>query len=457
MNVRTFYANSMTEAIRAIKEELGPDAVILSSRRVRKWGNAFGILGSSALEVMAAVEAEPIGIGEDERGTAHQEPQERSAVRPGAAESGFQASLQAALRPTSQSIAHYAQATSAERSTEPAGRSSAGIGEGNRPRLDREPSATVSPASPKDLAVSLQGLYADLLGQGLRAETAHRALRELQNTLRDPDRTVPHFMLPLLRGVLASRLRAAGPLLGAHDCQKVIIFVGPSGVGKTTTIAKLAAHYRLEEKRSVAMVTIDNYRPAAVEQLRLYANVLGIDLAIASTCDEARACIGHLGQAELVLVDTPGFNPRRREPWDEWKALAGLPYQLEVHLVLSATTRIQDIEAAVARCAEAPGLRLLFTKLDETCGYGSVFEAGHQTGIPLSYWGTGPRVPEDLALAEPDRLTDLILGSTVPIREAPEKHTADGRPPSRAAVARQARSTMPSSASVTSAREHEHE
>lgn len=456
MNVRTFYANSMTEAIRAIKEELGPDAVILSSRRVRKWGNAFGILSTSALEVMAAVETAP--IGEDERSVAHQESHERSTSRTAPAEPCFEANLQAALRPAAQSLAHYAKATGQEGSAESASRSQATAGEGTRPRLDRQPSATVPPASPADLAVSLQGLYADLLGQGLRAETAHQALRELQNTLRDPDRTVPHFMLQLLRGVLASRLRSAGPLLGAHDCQKVVVFVGPSGVGKTTTIAKLAAHYRLEEKRSVAMVTIDNYRPAAVEQLRLYANVLGIELAIASTCEEARACISHLGQAELVLVDTPGFNPRRREPWDDWKALAGLPYQLEVHLVVSATTRIQDIEAAVARCADAPGLRLLFTKLDETCGYGSVFEAGHQTGIPLSYWGTGPRVPEDLALAEPDRLTDLVLGSTVPIRETPGKHIADGRPASRAAVTRQGRdTTIPSSVSVTSAREYEHE
>jgi flagellar biosynthesis protein FlhF len=295
---------------------------------------------------------------------------------------------------------------------------------GERDTPTRQPTASSgSPqSSPGDLSHSLQELHADLVAQGLRQETAFECLRELQTTLRDPDRTAAHFMLQLLRGVLTARLRSAGPLLVAEDCQKIALFVGPSGVGKTTSIAKLAAQYRLEEKRSVAMLTIDNYRPAAVEQLRLYANVLGVELMTASTCDEARDCIAQLDHTELVLVDTPGFNPRHVEPWNGWTALTGLPYQVEVHLVLSATTRIQDIDAAVKRCTGAPSLRLLFTKLDETSGYGSIFEAAHRSGVPLSYWGTGPRVPEDLAPAVSDRLVDFILGATVPAKEGPSRH-----------------------------------
>ncbi len=416
MNVRTFYAKSMQEAIRAIKQELGPEAVILSSRRVRKWGNGFGILGSSALEVTAAIdEGMPLQPHAADVTTTREAPP--APIQP-SGESSFQGTLRAALHPAAQSALRYQMDEHQFRAVTPAE-----IPPRPRQETPTNPSPTVLPSSVKqgqsssDLSSSLQGLYENLIAQGLRDRTAYTCLRELQDNLRDPDRTVPHFMLQLLRSLLTDRVRPAGPLLATEEEQKIAVFVGPSGVGKTTTIAKLAAFYRLEEKRSVALVTIDNYRPAAVEQLRLYANVLGVDLATASTGEEARDCIAQFNQAELILVDTPGFNPMQRLPVDYWMPLSTLPQPLEVHLVLSATTRIQDIDMCIARCSDVPSLRLLFTKLDETSAYGTVFEAGHQTAIPLSYWGTGPRVPEDLAPASPDRLSDILLGGTVRARQ----------------------------------------
>jgi flagellar biosynthesis protein FlhF len=455
VKVRTFYAASMHEAIRAIKQELGPDAVILSSRRVRKWGNAFGVLGSSALEVMAAIEEEPAETADYPRQDAGT-PQAVNGARI-ATEPSFSHSFQAALDQAMPPAAAYAGTPRQVPLSEADDRFRIPM-EGDSSRRRPAASATVDNHVPGDLSRSLQEVYSGLLTQGLRHGTAYECLRELQQTLRDPDRTAQHFLLQLLRGVLATRLRAAGPLLDAEDSGKIALFVGPSGVGKTTSIAKLAVQYRLEEKRSVAMVTIDNYRPAAVEQLRLYANVLGIELMTASTCDEARDCIGQLDHTELVLVDTPGFNPRRPEPWNAWAALTDLPYQLEVQLVLSATTRIQDIDAAMARCIDAPLVRVLFTKLDETSGYGSIFEAAHRGGVPLSYWGTGPRVPEDLTPALPDRLIDYILGATMPGQEGPTPHAAGDAFGSRAAHGRSiAGRAYDQVGSVTSAREHHHE
>ncbi|HEX2055262.1 MAG TPA: hypothetical protein VHF07_02135, partial [Nitrospiraceae bacterium] len=132
--------------------------------------------------------------------------------------------------------------------------------------------------------------------------------------------------------------------------------------------------------------------------------------------------------------------------------------QVEVHLVLSATTRIQDIDAAVKRCMGAPALRLLFTKLDETSGYGSIFEAAHHSGLPLSYWGTGPRVPEDLAPAVPDRLVDLLLGSPVPVKGVPDRRIGGDAAGPRPVQHRGVRApSYVESSSVTSAREQHHE
>jgi flagellar biosynthesis protein FlhF len=454
VKVRTFYAASMQEAIRSIKQELGPDAVILSSRRVRKWGNAFGVLGSSALEVMAAIEEEPAQLENIVRRDPKPGEQTNQVGTP--AERPFERTFQTALNQAVQPAAPHFPSNGRRPLDPAADRSLRSVEEHHARRHSVAPDLGRTHA-PEDLSHSLQSLYAELLAQGLRHSTAYDCLRELQQTLRDPDQTATHFTLQLLRGVLATRLQAAGPLLDAEDSHKIALFVGPSGVGKTTSIAKLAAQYRLEEKRSVAMVTIDNYRPAAVEQLRLYANVLGVELVTASTCDEARDCIGQLSHTELVLVDTPGFNPRHPEPWNGWTALTGLPYEVEAHLVLSATTRIQDIEAAVKRCAGAP-LRLLFTKLDETSGYGSIFEAAHHSGIPLSYWGTGPRVPEDLTPAAADRLVDFILGATIPVKEGPIRQAAGDPFGSRPVQQRpSAARAYVQSSSVTSAREHHHE
>jgi flagellar biosynthesis protein FlhF len=444
----------MQEAIRSIKQELGPDAVILSSRRVRKWGNAFGVLGSSALEVMAAIEEDTPEITDHVRPDPARGDAMTQAGKP--ADPSFKRTFQAALNQSVQPAPPSLPVNGQHPVENPGDRSQRFTEENQARRRPAIPDVGRNQA-PADLSHSLQSLYTELVAQGLRQATAYDCLRELQQMLRDPDRTATHFTLQLLRGVLATRLQSSGPLLDADDHQKIALFVGPSGVGKTTSIAKLAAQYRLEEKRSVAMVTIDNYRPAAVEQLRLYANVLGVELMTASTCDEARDCIGQLSHTELVLVDTPGFNPRHPEPLNGWTAFAGLPYEIEVHLVLSATTRIADIDAAMARCAGAPSLRLLFTKLDETSGYGSIFEAARHSGIPLSYWGTGPRVPEDLSPAAPDRLVEFILGATVPIKEGPARHAAADPFGLRPVQGRAAGRAYVQSSSVMSAREHQHE
>ena len=208
-------------------------------------------------------------------------------------------------------------------------------------------------------------------------------------------------------------MTTAGPLLSTAGEQKIALFVGPSGVGKTSSIAKLATHYGIVEQRSVALITMDTYRPAAVEHLRLYAEVLGIELTVAASCEEARAAIARAREAELILIDTAGFNPYEPVAAQRWRGLVNGTLPMEVHLVLAAGTRVPDIVVSTSQCVDMPSLRLLFTKLDETTGYGGIFEATHRTGIPLSYWGTGQRVPDDLVQAQVNRLGDLLLGGQI--------------------------------------------
>ena len=399
MKVRTFHVASMHEAIRSIKDTLGPDAVILSTKRVRSWDNGFGLLGGSMLEVMAAIEDDaavpesaPI-LGEDERSAAAV----AQAPAVPAEESRFQKTLQGAIekredrpRPASRQASFVPQELSRTAKSSPVTKDGQGT-----------------------TFQSFQRVYEDLLAQGVEHATAEACLRELRETLVEQGTSQRNSSLQLLRTVLLDRVSTAGPLLSNAGEQKIAMFVGPSGVGKTSTIAKLATHYGIVEQRSVALITMDRYRPAAVEHLRLYAEVLGIELTVASSCEDARAAIAQAREAELILIDTAGFNPYEPIAAQRWRGLLNGALPMEVHLVLAAGTRVPDIVVSTSQCVDVPSLRLLFTKLDETTGYGGIFEATHRTGIPLSYWGTGQRVPDDLVQAQVNRLGDLLLGGQV--------------------------------------------
>ena len=399
MKVRTFHVASMHEAIRSIKDTLGPDAVILSTKRVRSWDNGFGLLGGSMLEVMAAIEDDaavpesaPI-LGEDDRSG----PVIAPAPTVPAEESRFQKTLQGALEKRDD----QPRKTSGQPSFIPQ----------ELPRKAR--SSDGGRDSHSTTFQSFQRVYEDLLAQGVEHATAEACLRELRETLVEQGTSQRNSSLQLLRTVLLDRVTTAGPLLSTAGEQKIALFVGPSGVGKTSTIAKLATHYGIVEQRSVALITMDTYRPAAVEHLRLYAEVLGIELAVAASCEEARAAIAQAREAELILIDTAGFNPYEPIAAQRWRGLVNGALPMEVHLVMAAGTRVPDIVVSTSQCVDVPSLRLLFTKLDETTGYGGIFEATHRTGIPLSYWGTGQRVPDDLIQAQVNRLGDLLLGGQV--------------------------------------------
>ena len=399
MKVRTFHVASMHEAIRSIKETLGPDAVILSTKRVRSWDNGFGLLGGSMLEVMAAIEDDaavpesaPI-LGEEDRPA----PAAMHAPTVPPEESRFQKTLQGAIEKRED----QPRKTSGQPSFIPQ----------ELPRTGK--SSDVVRDSQTTTFQSFQRVYEDLLAQGVEHATAEACLRELRETLVEQGTSQRNSSLQLLRTVLLDRVTTAGPLLSTAGEQKIALFVGPSGVGKTSTIAKLATHYGIVEQRSVALITMDTYRPAAVEHLRLYAEVLGIELAVAASCEEARAAIAQAREAELILIDTAGFNPYEPIAAQRWRGLVNGALPMEVHLVMAAGTRVPDIVVSTSQCVDVPSLRLLFTKLDETTGYGGIFEATHRTGIPLSYWGTGQRVPDDLVQAQVNRLGDLLLGGQV--------------------------------------------
>lgn len=417
MKIKLFHAETMHEAIRDIKAELGPDAVILSTKRVRQGSLPFGLFGRPLLEVTAATDRDTKEFAPIPQPT---KPVIRQEVRPTAQprepEPVFEDTLSALLR-SSGTASSRARSVSMPAPTAPPQSPSLSMERVHRVKNDlRDLHQRLTSSLPDDAPAAGAGFPApiaracrQLISQGLRPSTAESLCLALRRRFASETAVADDEIQERLHRLLVEPIRVSGPLLNAGDDYNVAMFVGPSGVGKTTAIVKLAAHYRLEEHKSVVLITLDTCRMAAVEHLRTYANILGIVLETAQTTADVIDGIRRHRGANLILIDTPGFGANETARLTSLGGLKDSYGPIETHLVLAANTRMQDLRRTMARYDVCAPSRLLFTKLDETAEYGNLFELAYQTALPLSYWGIGQQVPEDLELAQPGRLADLLL------------------------------------------------
>ncbi len=192
----------------------------------------------------------------------------------------------------------------------------------------------------------------------------------------------------------------------------VVCFVGPTGVGKTTTIAKIASKFKLEEKKKVAIITADTYRIAAVEQIKTYANILTIPVEVVYEAKDLNAAIAKYSNYDLVLIDTAGRSHRNMEQFNDAKKLLEAidDYKKQVYLVISATTKYNDLSKIARAYKEITDYNLIFTKLDETSSYGNILNIKMDTKVPLSYVTFGQGVPEDISELNSQNIAKQLLG-----------------------------------------------
>lgn len=261
-----------------------------------------------------------------------------------------------------------------------------------------------------DLPAGLATAYARLLDLDAPEPMARALVREAARSTDSDEPTTPVAAGAAVRRALEDALSIAPPVRPVSGTRRVVALVGPTGVGKTTTIAKLAATLRLQQGARVALLTVDAYRIAAVEQLKTYAEILDVPIAAADDDESARQALDGLGAADVVLVDTAGRGPRDRERIGELGGLLAGIRPDEVHLVLSATTSARGLGAAAEMFAPARPDRLILTKLDEAETLGPLLAILGRTDLPVSHLTTGQDVPDDLEAASRSRLARLILG-----------------------------------------------
>ena len=253
-------------------------------------------------------------------------------------------------------------------------------------------------------------LYTELLDADVEDDVARDLSFRLRRHVK-PEQLHDHdFCKSLLTGLVESDFRIASPIKTTPGRRRVVALIGPTGVGKTTTIAKLAANFRLRDGIKIGLVTVDTYRVAAVEQLRTYAEIIDLPMKVVTNSIEMRRALDELVGLDLILIDTGGRSPRDELKIQELKSLLAEAQVDEVHLVLSLTAGVSSLKATVEKFSSANTTALILTKLDEAAGMGSLLTAARRLPLPVSYLTTGQDVPDDIEMANACRMARLVLG-----------------------------------------------
>ena len=362
MQIKKFEAENMTEALRLVKQEFGSEAVILAAKSQEKKMGVFGYMKKAGVEVTAAKdtfypETEKISSGKIRKFK----------------NSGNKKSLIGSLG-------------------------------GGRIALKNKPD-DIFHNHDRELAALKQ----HLLSQDVE-ESIVRTLIERVNRIAPPKKLLKDNELKLcLIHVLRGMGITAGPIRIKPEKQKVITFIGPTGVGKTTTIAKIAAIQAVKMKKQVALITLDNHRIGGIDQLKIYAKIIGIPIEVASTEKEFKECLKRLKDKDLILIDTAGIGQTNEYKFTELRIFFNKVRCAETCLLLSATTKNDDLVDILAKFKVFPISKLLFTKLDESTSYGNIFNQLIRSKIPVSYLTNGQQVPEDIETATLEKMVDLII------------------------------------------------
>ena len=259
----------------------------------------------------------------------------------------------------------------------------------------------------------LQLIYKQMLDNEVDEKYANQIIAEVEPSLKKE--TNLDSVLSAIYQKIILKLGEAKEIACKKDETELVFFVGPTGVGKTTTIAKIASDFKLEKEAKVAMITSDTYRIAAVEQLRTYANILDVPLSVVYTLEELNDAINKYKGYDLVLVDTAGRSHKNKEQCGEIAHLIkdcqiGDKYKKDIYLVLSAATKYKDLKNIVEVYENVGQFNLIFTKLDETSSLGNILNIRLKTNGQLSYITSGQTVPDDIGLMDAQKMAKHILG-----------------------------------------------
>lgn len=416
MTINKFQGKTEEEAIAKAKQEFGENAVIMNVKEVKPKG-LFRAFKNSTYEVTAAMEEKEQFVNPKRalqntkklHDSINLSADEKIDIPKPEAKPDFRELIQKTM-PNSSRMQEPEEKKIEQRLDDLSNRieeSLARAPKGEKPETENP--VKEKPSSEEFHFVRI--LYSTLLKNEVNEKYVNQILDEIEKFIR-PGNSVDMILSNVYQKLI---LRFGQPktidLSGSKP--KILFFVGPTGVGKTTTIAKIASKYKVEYDKKVAFITADTYRIAATEQLQVYANILDAPMEIVYSQAELNDSIAKFEDYDLVFVDTAGFSHKNEKQRNDMKTLLGgvsEEYNKEVYLVLSATTKYMDLLDIVDSYREIADYKLIFTKLDETTTYGNLLNIKLYSGADLSYTTNGQNVPDDIEVFDTQKIVKKLLG-----------------------------------------------
>lgn len=413
MRVKRYVASSIEEAMSRIKTEMGINAIILHTRYFKE-GGFLGFFKKTYVEVTAASEEADHKIQEKITPSAapklsHLAPHSYGLTKP----------APAGIPKCSEEVSYTDSMASAPPGQNNPARRAVLSGSGLNYELSEMKSlmTEMSQIIEDNSQVAHyprigQSLFLRLKRQEVEEKIAKKIVKSTLQQLALNPQVNEEQVENIFMSNLIKLLKKSKPILMGNTYQKkprIFSLVGPTGVGKTTTIAKLAALLSIMEHKRVAFITVDTYRIAAVEQLKTIAEIMDVPISVVYSVAQLRDCLQEYADKDAIFIDTAGRSHKNAQQLEELKVYLDIASPDEIFLVLASTGKYQDLLDILEAYRDFNISRLIFTKLDETSFYGSIYNIACRSKIPLSYFTNGQNIPDDIEVADPVKLVQLLV------------------------------------------------
>jgi flagellar biosynthesis protein FlhF len=382
MQVKRYIGETIQDAIFKVKADLGPEAVIIDRRKYKE-GGIFGFFAKTKVEVLATIEVK----------TEAENPEEINAIKE------FINDVKTVDTAQESKQKKFDLQTELDKNKKDNQVKTAKENLSKKIKSVRKSNNQISTAD--------DNIYNYLLAQGVESRFVTKFIRELEKEEDFTEDTSFKENLPKF----CKKYFDFNSGINLNSKQKVVSFIGPTGVGKTTTIAKVAAIFSVEKNKKVGLITADTYRIAAVEQLQTYSDIIDLPFAVSYSGDKLKDLIENsFNDCDLVLIDTPGSSWKDQLQLGRLKMYTEADFIDETHLVVSMNTKSSDLKSIINKFGSLNPDHMLLTKLDETESYGDLINLKENYGLPFSFLSFGQDVPEDIEAAESDNLRKYLFG-----------------------------------------------